>query len=76
MRRKHRTGRPALPPTLDSLPELATVAELAAPLRVGTGIIYSLIKTGELPAVKIGRFTRVHRDDARAYIERQRQAAR
>jgi excisionase family DNA binding protein len=38
---------------------LLTVAEVASAMRVSTMTVYRLIKSGELPAVRVGRSYRV-----------------
>jgi excisionase family DNA binding protein len=50
---------------------LLTVAEVAEMLRVSTMTVYRLIRTGELPAVRIGRSYRVREPDLEAYLESQ-----
>lgn len=44
-------------------PNVMTVAEVAAYLRIGRTTAYELIKNGKIPSVKIGRQIRVFRDD-------------
>jgi excisionase family DNA binding protein len=51
--------------------QLLTVAEVAAQLRVSTMTIYRLIRSGELPAVRVGRNYRVRAGDLEAYLEAQ-----
>ncbi|MGH3440630.1 MAG: helix-turn-helix domain-containing protein [Nitriliruptorales bacterium] len=51
--------------------ELLTVAEVAELLRVSTMTVYRLIRTGDLPAVRVGRNYRVRRPDLEAYLEQQ-----
>ncbi len=51
--------------------DLLTVAEVADMLRVSTMTVYRLIRTGELPAVRVGRSYRVKRADLDAYLEAQ-----
>lgn len=46
-----------------------TVAEVAELLRVSTMTVYRLIKSGELPAARIGKSYRVREDDIDAYLE-------
>lgn len=50
---------------------LLTAAEVADQLRVSTMTIYRLIKSGELPAVRVGRNYRVRRSQLDAYLEDQ-----
>ncbi|MFN2555260.1 MAG: helix-turn-helix domain-containing protein [Nitriliruptorales bacterium] len=49
--------------------ELLTVAEVAGLLRVSTMTVYRLIRTGELPAVRVGRNYRVRRIDLDLYLQ-------
>ena len=49
--------------------ELLTVAEVAGLLRVSTMTVYRLIRTGELPAVRVGRNYRVRRADLDLYLQ-------
>ena len=51
--------------------ELLTVAEIAESLRVSTMTVYRLIRTGELPAVRVGRNYRVRRRDLTAFLDGQ-----
>lgn len=46
-----------------------TVAEVADLLRVSNMTVYRLIKSGELPAARIGKSYRVREDDVDAYLE-------
>ena len=50
---------------------LHTVGEVAGMLRVSTMTVYRLIRTGELPAVRIGRNYRVKQSDLEAYLDAQ-----
>lgn len=51
--------------------ELLTVAEVAELLRVSTMTVYRLIRSGELPAVRVGRNYRVRRGALDTYLEEQ-----
>lgn len=51
--------------------QLLTAAEVADQLRVSTMTIYRLIRSGELPAVRVGRNYRVRADELAAYLEGQ-----
>jgi excisionase family DNA binding protein len=51
--------------------QLLTVAEVAAQLRVSTMTIYRLIRSGELPAVRVGRNYRVRADELELYLQAQ-----
>jgi excisionase family DNA binding protein len=46
-----------------------TVQEVAELMRVSSMTIYRLIKSGELPAVRVGRSFRVRDVDVDAYLE-------
>jgi excisionase family DNA binding protein len=52
-----------------------TTEEVLGCLKVNPRTIYRLIKTGELPAVRIGRQWRFRRTDLDEWIDRQRTAA-
>lgn len=49
---------------------LLTVSEVAAAMRVSNMTIYRLIKSGELPAVRVGRNYRIREGDVAAYLAR------
>ena len=49
-------------------PEYLTVPEVAALLRVHPSTVYEIIKRKRLPARRVGREYRAHRDDVRAYV--------
>ena len=51
-----------------------TTEEVLSCLKVNPRTIYRLIKSGELPAVRIGRQWRFRRSDLDAWIDRQRTA--
>ena len=51
--------------------QLLTAAEVAEQLRVSTMTIYRLIRSGELPAVRVGRNYRVREEELAAYLEAQ-----
>jgi excisionase family DNA binding protein len=52
-----------------------TTEEVLSCLKVNSRTIYRLIKSGELPAVRIGRQWRFRRSDLDDWIERQRTAS-
>ena len=52
-----------------------TTEEVLSCLKVNPRTIYRLIKSGELPAVRIGRQWRFRRSDLDAWIDRQRTAS-
>ena len=47
---------------ISELPELLRVEEAAAFLGCSRGLVYELVRRGELPSVKLGRLTRVKRE--------------
>jgi excisionase family DNA binding protein len=47
-----------------------TVAEVAETMRVSKMTVYRLTKSGELPAVRVGRSYRVPQDALDSYLER------
>jgi excisionase family DNA binding protein len=47
------------------LPELLTVAEVAALVRVSKMTIYRMIRKGELPAIAVGKSYRIPKEDVR-----------
>ena len=46
----------------EALPELLFVSEAAVWLGIGKTLCYELVKTGQLPSVRLGRLVRVRRD--------------
>ena len=58
-----------------SRPAFLTTSDVLSCLKVDPRTIYRLIKTGELPAVRIGRQWRFRRDDLNEWIDRQRTTA-
>ena len=60
---------------LDDLPELIKISEAAHWLAVSEGVLYSEVKRGALAAVRIGRLIRIHRDELRRYMAKDRQGA-
>lgn len=51
--------RETTPPRFEDLPELVTVDEMAAFLRVGRNAAYELVKTGAIKSLKFGKLIRV-----------------
>ena len=45
--------------TLDSYPDVLTVAELSKVLRLGINGTYDLVRTGKIQSVKVGRQYRI-----------------
>ena len=52
-------GPSQTPPRFDDLPELVTVEEMAAYLRISRNSAYELIKGGVIRSVKYGRLIRI-----------------
>ncbi|WP_018177296.1 helix-turn-helix domain-containing protein [Jongsikchunia kroppenstedtii] len=61
-------NKPAVGPTGDGK-QFLTVAEVAALMRVSKMTVYRLIKSGELPAVQVGRSFRIHSKAVDDYLE-------
>jgi len=57
----------------DTTPLLATRKEAGAAMRCGMTTIDTLIRSGELPSVKIGRARRIPVAALREYVERLQQ---
>ncbi len=55
---------------MQAQPRFLTPEEAADMLRVTRTTIYTLVRTGELPASRIGRQIRIEPDDLRAYLKR------
>lgn len=51
---------------------LVTVAEVAAHMRVSNMTVYRLIKSGQLPALRVGKNFRIRGRDLVAYLEASR----
>jgi excisionase family DNA binding protein len=49
-------------------PEVLTVPEVMEALRISRFKVYDLIRSNELPSIKIGRSRRVPVDSVRAYL--------
>ena len=61
-------------PTNASTDVLLTIDEVLAKLRVKSSTVYRLIKTGGLPAIRVGRRWRVRRSDFEAWLDAKRQS--
>lgn len=48
---------------------LLTVREVAAMMRVSNMTVYRLIKSGQLPAVRVGKNFRIRESDMNKYLE-------
>ena len=60
-------GVPASTPSV--MGRFMTVAEVARRLRVSNMTVYRLVKSGHLPAVRVGRGYRIREEDVRKYLE-------
>ena len=49
---------------------LLSAEELAEHLQVSVSMAYTIMRTGEIPVVKIGRCVRVRQEDVNEYIRR------
>ena len=58
--------RAAYTPDLDEL--LLTVAEVADTMRVSNMTVYRLIKSGELPALRVGKNYRLRRSEVQKFL--------
>lgn len=47
------------PPRFDDLPEMCTVEEMGAYLRISRNAAYELVKSGALRSIKYGRLIRI-----------------
>jgi excisionase family DNA binding protein len=47
---------------------LLTVGEVAATMRVSNMTVYRLIKSGQLPAIRVGKNYRIRESDVDAYL--------
>lgn len=54
---------------------LLTVPEVSEQLRVATSKVWSLIYSGELPVVRIGRSVRVDQTDLARYVTSRKEAS-
>lgn len=59
---------PESPMSPQVLGRFFTVAEVARQLRVSNMTVYRLIKSGQLPAVRVGRGYRMRDEDVRKYL--------
>jgi len=55
----------------DARPMLLTVKDVEAELQLGRTRTYELVRSGELPVVRIGRAVRIPRDALRRWVEAQ-----
>jgi excisionase family DNA binding protein len=56
---------------VDEEHRLLTVREVADAMRVSTMTVYRLIRSGALPAIRVGKHFRFRRSDLEGYLESQ-----
>ncbi len=61
---------------MDKKIDVLTVDEVAKLLKLSKITIYRLIKTGEIPAYKVGASWRINKEDLEAYIESKKKLIR
>ena len=61
--------------TLESLPLLLTVGEMASVLRIGRNSAYQLVKDGNLQSIHVGRSIRIPRNALIQFMGRTQQPA-
>lgn len=59
------------PTHFDDLPDILTVDEAAAFLRLGRSSVYDAIRTGEIKAVRIGRRILIPRSALKPFVDAQ-----
>jgi excisionase family DNA binding protein len=62
------TSTPAAAKAPDGLPQLLTVVEVAATLKVSERTLYRWIKWGELPVRRLGRSIRIDRKELDRFV--------
>lgn len=53
----------------DEMPEVLTAREVADYLKVNIKTVYEISRSGDLPAAKLGRVFRYHRDQVIAFAQ-------
>jgi excisionase family DNA binding protein len=65
-----------LPSSLDALPSLLTIAEVATVLRTSRKAVYAMAERARLPGVtRVGRRLLVRRDDLLSWLDERRAAS-
>jgi excisionase family DNA binding protein len=59
----------------DSAPMLLTVKDLEAELQLGRTGAYELVRSGQIPTMRIGRAVRIPRDALRRWVDAQTSGA-
>lgn len=57
---------------LEHMPDVLTIVELQAVLRIGRSTAYRLIKTKKLQYIRIGRSIRIPKEYVKEFVETQR----
>ena len=60
---------PKVKPTSEAHPLLLTVKDLEAELQLGRTRTYELVRSGQIPVMRIGRAVRIPRDALRRWVE-------
>jgi excisionase family DNA binding protein len=58
-----------IPRTLDTLPPVLRVPEVAEVLRCDISTVYAMVRRGDLPSIRVGRNLRVSRDQLERFLE-------
>lgn len=61
--------------TLETLPLLLTVGEMASVLRIGRNPAYQLVKDGSIQSIRVGRSIRIPRNALVQFVEHTQQTA-
>ena len=70
--RPHKAGvadTATVPDNLHELPMILRVSEVAEVLRVDPDTVYSMVRRGELPVIRVGRAFRFSRDQLMQFVE-------
>lgn len=62
-------GTTTAPDNLHDLPMILRVSEVAEVLRVDPDTVYSMIRRGELPVIRVGRAFRFSREQLMRFVE-------
>ena len=62
-------GTATVPDNLHDLPMILRVSEVAEVLRVDPDTVYSMVRRGELPVIRVGRAFRFSRDQLMQFVE-------
>lgn len=62
-------------PLWDPQPRLVTARQAAELLSIGRSSVYQLMRTGQLPSLKIGRSRRIPLQEVAAFVSRSSKAA-